>query len=109
MTVSAEAATTDRPREGWSSRPRAAFVVRTVAALTPIAVSVAFVAAVSHIVDRPSGLFLTVVWWVLLTAASTVVLLAVERGMRRFLPLAALFKMSLAFPDQAPSRYKAAM
>ena len=29
--------------------------------------------------------------------------------MRRFLPLAALFKMSLAFPDQAPSRYKAAM
>ncbi|MBV9952486.1 MAG: tandem-95 repeat protein [Acidimicrobiia bacterium] len=107
--MSAEAVTADRARERWSSRPRAAFVVRSAAALTPIAVSVVFVAVVSRIVGRPSGLLPTVVWWVLLTGASTVVLLMVERGMRRFLPLAALFKMSLAFPDQAPSRYKAAM
>jgi hypothetical protein len=107
--VTAEAATADRARERWSSKPRAAFAIRTAAAVTPIAVSVVFVAIISRIVDRPSGLLETVVWWALLTGASTVVLVAVERGMRRFLPLAALFKMSLAFPDQAPSRYKAAM
>ena len=48
-------------------------------------------------------------WWVLLSGAATVVLVVVDRLARRLLPLAALFKLSLVFPDQAPSRFRTAM
>lgn len=36
------------------------------------------------------------------------VLVVVDRFARRLLPLAALLRLSLAFPDRAPSRYKLA-
>ena len=41
--------------------------------------------------------------------AATLVLVGVERVARRLLPLAALLKLSLVFPDQTPSRFKTAM
>jgi len=40
---------------------------------------------------------------------STVVVWSVDRVARRALPLAALLQLSLVFPDQAPSRFKAAL
>ncbi|MGE0141362.1 MAG: Ig-like domain-containing protein, partial [Ilumatobacteraceae bacterium] len=77
--------------------------------LGPIAASVVFVAVASRVVHRPRGWLGVAAWWVGLTAASTVVLAATERVMRRFLPLAALFNLSLVFPDHSPSRFKVAM
>ena len=45
----------------------------------------------------------------LLSLVATVVLLAMDRIARRLLPLAALLKLSLVFPDQAPSRFRTAL
>ena len=48
-------------------------------------------------------------WWLLVVVAvSVLVCLAVERVTRRLLPLAALLKLSMLFPDRAPSRFKIA-
>ncbi|HET6209525.1 MAG TPA: HD domain-containing phosphohydrolase, partial [Jatrophihabitans sp.] len=48
-------------------------------------------------------------WWLLLVVAvSVLVCLALERVTRRLLPLAALLKLSMLFPDRAPSRFKLA-
>jgi len=98
------------PRQDrWQPNARAATAVRVFSFVFPIVVSVAFVAMVSRVVTRPSDLLGTAAWWVGLTAAASVVLVAVERLMRRLLPLETYLRMSLAFPDQAPSKFKAAL
>jgi putative nucleotidyltransferase with HDIG domain len=48
-------------------------------------------------------------WWAAVLGTSTVVLLAVDRLARRALPLAALLRLTLVFPDRAPSRVSVAM
>ncbi len=48
-------------------------------------------------------------WWLVpVVAVSIVVCMSVERVTRRLLPLAALLKLSMLFPDRAPSRFKVA-
>lgn len=47
--------------------------------------------------------------WLLIALASTSVMVAFDRVTRRLLPLAVLLSLTLAFPDQAPSRFKIAM
>ncbi|MCP5025115.1 MAG: tandem-95 repeat protein, partial [Actinomycetia bacterium] len=51
----------------------------------------------------------TALWWIGLTLVSTLVLWSVDKFLRRLLPVVALFKLSLAFPDHAPSRFKTAL
>ena len=51
----------------------------------------------------------TILWWVAVLGASTVALYGTERAARRFLPLAALLKMTMLFPDKAPSRLGVAL
>jgi titin len=48
-------------------------------------------------------------WWLLAPAAASVAAcVAVERLTRRLLPLAALLKLAMLFPETAPSRFKVA-
>ena len=85
-------------------------LVRVLAFAVPIGVSILFVRAVGGLVSPPTGsLWLFLAWWACLTGAATVVLLVVGRITRRLLPLAALLKLSLVFPDEAPSRFRVAM
>ena len=49
-----------------------------------------------------------VAWWFAVAAASTAVLMLVNRLARRLLPLAMLLNLSLVFPDHAPSRFAVA-
>lgn len=51
----------------------------------------------------------TLTWWLLFGSLAMVVLLILDRLARRFLPLAALLRVALVFPDQAPSRFGAAL
>ncbi|MEY2583147.1 MAG: hypothetical protein QOE09_2996 [Ilumatobacteraceae bacterium] len=48
-------------------------------------------------------------WWLGILATSTAVLVATDRIARRILPLAALLKLSLVFPDHVPSRFSVAL
>jgi putative nucleotidyltransferase with HDIG domain len=69
------------------------------AAATALAIGKAF--------PPPSGPA-AVSWWLVLLVITTLVAVLIERAARRLLPLAALLELSLAFPDQTPSRFKIA-
>ncbi len=63
----------------------------------------------SGIVPRADNFALGIARWFLIAAVSTVVLVGVDKLARRLLPLATLFGLTLAFPDQAPSRFRMAL
>jgi hypothetical protein len=85
-------------------------LIRVAVLVGPIGASIVFVALVSKVLPPPLASFwLYLGWWVVLTGAATFVLIAVDRAARRLLPLAVLFKLSLVFPDNAPSRFRTAV
>lgn len=93
----------------WQSRPIVARLLRVTILLLPLALSF----GLSYWVSRnfpPSRVGLNVwVWWVAIAAMSFGVIAATDRVARRFLPLVALLKLSLIFPDEAPSRMRSAL
>ena len=94
----------------WEGRPWVAALVRAFVLVAPIVASVLFVHVASQLVSPPSGsTLLYVAWWVGLSALATLVLIGIDRLTRRLLPLAALLKLALVFPDEAPSRFRAAL
>src|SRR3954454_9383709 len=94
----------------WEPRPRLAALLRAFVLIAPIAASVAFVHIASSLISPPGGgTLMHVAWWVGLSAAATVVLIGIDRLTRRLLPLTALLKLALVFPDEAPSRFRTAL
>ena len=83
--------------------------IRLLAFTTPIVAALAWSAALSRLIAPPRGLPFLIVWWVSILATSTAVLIATDRIARRMLPLAALLKLSLVFPDHVPSRFSVAL
>jgi len=65
--------------------------------------------ALSHLVPSPNGVLATLAWFALILIPSLVVLIVVDHFARRFLPLAVLLRLSLVFPDRAPSRLAVAL
>lgn len=102
----------EREAEGarWDGRPWAARAVRLVALAGPLVASILFVRLAAEVVPAPSHSFWAfAAWWAGLCIASSGVLWAVDRYARRLLPLAALLRLSLVFPDQTPSRFQLAL
>lgn len=97
---------TERPDDEhrWRPRPLLSFGLRVVSVLVPAAVGAASAYAFVGVAPMPRGVAL--VPWVLgLVATSTVATALAEHFGKRFLPLAVLFRLSLVFPDRAPSRF----
>lgn len=91
-------------------RPLAALMLRVLVFVTPIVLSVGFVMIASRLVPFPtSSLVLYIGWWVGLSAGATLVMIGADVVARRALPLVVLLKLSLVFPDAAPSRFKTAL
>jgi len=89
----------------WRGHPIAAFAVRALVVLVPAIAGAAAGVVVTRATLRAFGVVLG------LGAAlgvSAGVAIAVEAAARRLLPLATLLKLSLAFPDRVPSRFKVA-
>jgi hypothetical protein len=96
--------------EAWRARPVLATTIRLVALCAPVALSLAAVYGLSGAVGAPSGTrALTVGWWVGLSGVATLSLVVAGRVVRRLLPLGALLRLSLVFPDGAPSRFRMAL
>ena len=75
----------------------------------PIVASFATAWTLSSLTAVPSTFAGAALRWLLIAAAATVVLVAVERLTRRLAPLATLLALSLTFPDRAPSRFRVAL
>jgi hypothetical protein len=69
----------------------------------PIASALVTTWIVRSLIPSLSGL-----WWVLMLTPGVLVALVVERLARRLAPLATLLKLSMLFPDRAPSRFQIA-
>ncbi|MEA3078439.1 MAG: hypothetical protein QOF60_3347 [Actinomycetota bacterium] len=95
--------------ERWEGRPLLSAVVLSAAHAVPVGAAVVTSALLSRRVQEPHGWADTLGKWALLFGASTLVLLAVDRVAKRLLPLAALLKLSMLFPDRAPGRLRVAM
>jgi hypothetical protein len=86
-----------------------AAAIRVVAFITPVVAALVWSAVMSRMVASPRGLIGRGLWLIAMLATSTAVLFATERLARRMLPLAALLKLSLVFPDHVPSRFSVAL
>lgn len=91
--------------QSWKGRPIRAFLVRALAFALPLAFAVLVTWQVGRLLPRPQNLGLIVLWWLAVIACSTLALNLAQRATQRLLPLAALMKLSLVFPDRAPSRF----
>jgi hypothetical protein len=96
-----------RSRE-WDSRPGLSRALRFAVFAGPIAASFGVAALLTRVLPRADSPATTVLWVMVIAAASLVTLVAAERAARRLLPLAALLNLSLIFPDKAPARFAVA-
>ena len=94
------------PEEGrWRGRPVASFLVRVFVLLVPVAAGVGIAILVGSVLPAPATTVGVAGWWALLLGCSTAAAYLADRIARRLLPLAVLLKLTLLFPDRAPSRY----
>lgn len=93
----------------WVARKGTALALKAVVLVGPAALAVGVSALASHLITAPSTIGPKLVWLAALAATSTALLVVADRQLRRLLPLAALLRLSLAFPDRAPSRFRSAM
>jgi response regulator RpfG family c-di-GMP phosphodiesterase len=98
----------DRDRSQWQGHRLAATVTRVLVFLLPLSMAALAGLLVSRSIPG-TGAAETVVRFVITAIVSISVLILVERLARRFLPLAALLRLNLVFPDRAPSRFSVAL
>ncbi len=89
----------------WLARSRAGFLVSAAAFAIPIALSIVSAFAASKFLPHPTSNVPRVLWWISILVIAWVAAILGERIARPLLPLASLLKMSLLFPDRAPSRF----
>lgn len=97
-----------RERQGsdrWEARPVGSLLVRILAVIGPIGVSLATALAVQRALPAPSSGLVVVGQAVLLMVIAFAVLYPAERATRKLAPIAMLLKLSLSFPSEAPSRF----
>ena len=88
----------------WRARGGISTIISVGVYLLPVLIAIATGAEVSRIVSTPHSGIALLAWWVMVLVVPAVVYGVVSRVSRRALPLAALMRMTLVFPDKAPSR-----
>jgi len=92
-------------RPSWVARPYVAALVRAAILVAPVAASILTSYLVAKRWPRPGGLIPSLGWLAVMIGVGAVAMLTVGRLSRRFLPLTALLRMTLIFPDRAPNRF----
>jgi len=77
--------------------------------LVPIAAGFGAAVLIGNLLGTPHGAWNVLLWWAAVVGVSIIVVFAVDAQARRLLPLAALLRLSLIFPDRAPSRFGVAL
>ena len=93
----------------WQARPVLATSVRIAVFALPIVASAMAASVIARVLPHPTSTPMLVLWWSAVLAGSTVVLVVVQRFARRLLPLSALLRLTLLFPDRAPKRFGLAL
>ena len=99
----------ERSQAGWSERPTVARLIRLVLFLLPLIVGWLVVRYAKTWFWQPAGSIGVAIWVVQAIIVAGLASFAATRVARRFLPLSALFGLTLVFPDHAPSRLGVAL
>ena len=83
-----------------------ATTLRVLVYVLPILLAVATTILLGRVLPRPTTWWQAVLWWSAVVAGTLFVLVSTDHIFRRILPLAALFELSLVFPDRAPERFR---
>jgi len=95
--------------DSWKSRRFLAALVGTAIVLFPVLLAIGSSLVFAELIARPPSGLALLLWWVAALAISTLSYTLASRVARRALPLAALLKMTLVFPDRAPTRMSVAI
>lgn len=87
----------------------AAACLRLIARFGPIVLAFAVAGFVGRSLERADGLAGLVLWLAMVWTVSTATLVVADRLLQQLLPLATLLRLSLVFPDEAPSRFRFAL
>ncbi|MDP3983503.1 MAG: hypothetical protein Q8Q52_00660, partial [Acidimicrobiia bacterium] len=101
-TATPESSTRWRPRWG------AAFFIRALAFVIPLVAGYFAGAFVAGRLAQPHTVSGVVFWWIFVISVASLAAHLVDRYTRRLIPLSGLLKMTMAFPDKAPSRFRVA-
>ena len=93
----------------WRARPGLAVLVRGAAFVAPFVAALLVGIAVGVALPTPRTMGDLILAWIAVLVASSIAASFVTRHARRLLPLAALLKMTMAFPDKTPSRFSVAL
>ncbi|MGI9643272.1 MAG: Ig-like domain-containing protein [Acidimicrobiia bacterium] len=91
--------------ERWKDRPFRAWLIRVAVFVVPIFAGIAAATITAQLLPSADGIWQTIAWWTLVLGSSFVVMWFIDRMARKLLPMAALLRMSLVFPNKAPSRF----
>ena len=94
----------DRNGDNWRPRVGLSALVSVAIFVVPIVLAILATTVVADLVPMPREGIGKLVWWVLIIAVPGVVYALANRLARRALPLAALLRMTMVFPDKAPTR-----
>lgn len=92
----------------WRGRPVLSALLRVFIFVVPIQMSIATTAILRRVLPAAHTTGDRAVRVATLLLVSTVVLVCTDRLARRLMPLAVLLKLSMAFPEEAPSRMRLA-
>lgn len=93
----------------WTSHPVLARLLRVAIVVVPFLTAMAVAFVLSAQLPIAESLPVRIARWLGIVMVSTLAMMVVDRLARRLLPLSALLKLTLVFPDQAPSRFNVAM
>jgi hypothetical protein len=93
----------------WTQHRVLARAVRFVVVAVPALAAWLTTGLVAPWLYRPAGAIGTAAWFVQLAFVGVLVVAVTSRATRTLLPLATLLNVSLAFPDQVPSRFRVAL
>ncbi|HMK96132.1 MAG TPA: HD domain-containing phosphohydrolase, partial [Acidimicrobiales bacterium] len=96
------------PPDRWRAHRLLSAMVAGAALTAPVGISIGAALVVGRLLPRDHSGPGALGWWALVLAVSAVAFVLGERLCRPLLPMAALLKMTMLFPDQAPKRMKVA-
>ena len=77
--------------------------------VVPVVLSFVVAVVLSRRVATADEFWIRVVRWLAIAFVATLAMMVAQKAMRRLLPLAALFSLTLVFPDETPSRFGLAL
>ncbi len=95
-------------RVGWQAKPGLAQIVRVLVTIGPALFTIIASTLLAKALPASQGRD-RVLWWIFLLFSCLVLLAVFDRAFRRLAPISTLLKVSLVFPDKAPSRFAVAL